>query len=176
MATISEFRAAMGGGGARGNQFRVELSFPTIVASGNLASQSAQFLCRAASLPGSTLNDIPVAYRGRTVHVAGDRDFAGWAVTILNDTDFLVRNAFEQWMNAVNNHATLGGETSSAAYQTDLIVRQLDKNDAILKSYTLVDAYPVALGEIQLSHDAANQIEQFDINFVFNYWTSDTTS
>ena len=176
MATISEFKNALANGGARANQFRVELTFPGTVASGALASAQGQFLCRAASLPGSTLTDIPVAYRGRVIHVAGDREFQGWAIQVLNDTDFGMRNAFEQWMNAVNNHSQMGGETQPATYQTDLIVHQLDKDDAILKTYTIVDAYPVQLGDIQVSHDAANQIEQFDVNFVFNYWTSDTTS
>lgn len=176
MSTISEFKNAMVGGGARANQFRVELSFPSVVASGSLAAANAQFLCKGAQLPGSTIANIPVAYRGKTINIAGEREFAPWAISIYNDVDFAIRNAFEQWLNAINNHTKLGGETQPGAYQADLVVHQLDKNDAVLKTYKFIDAYPIEVGPIQLDYEQSNQIEIFDVNFQYNYWTSNTTT
>jgi hypothetical protein len=35
---------------------------------------------------------------------------------------------------------------------------------------------PVNIGPIQLDYDQQNQIEQFDVEFTFNYFTSNTTN
>lgn len=176
MTSISEFKNAMIGGGARSNQFRVELSFPSVVSSGSLAAVSGQFLCKGSSLPASAIADVPLAYRGKIIHLAGEREFSPWAVTVYNDVDFGIRDAFEQWMNAINNHSKFGGETQPGAYQADLQVHQLDKNGTVLKTYRFIDAYPIEIGPIQLDFDSSNQIETFDVNFQYNYWSSNTTS
>jgi hypothetical protein len=176
MASISQFKTAIQGGGARTNQFRCELTFPAFVSLGSLAGQASQFLVEATQLPGISVGDIQVPYRGRIVHVAGDIEFTGWDVTIINDTDFVIRKAFEQWMNGINNHTTTAGLTSASQYQTDISVNQLDKNDAVLKTYKMTDAYPIQLAPIQLSFGDNNQIERFQVSFQFNTWTSDTTS
>ena len=60
MANIADFKAQMIGGGARPNQFRVELTFPSFVTLGVVAGQHAQFLCKAAQLPASTIETLPV--------------------------------------------------------------------------------------------------------------------
>jgi hypothetical protein len=109
MADIADFKAQMTGGGARPNQFRVELIFPSYVVAGILASAQAQFLCKAAQLPASTIENIPVQYRGRAVNFAGERTFAPWTVTVYNDTNFNVRNAMERWSNGIQNYQTTNG-------------------------------------------------------------------
>ena len=69
MANIADFKAQMIGGGARPNQFRVELTFPSFVTLGVIAGQRAQFLCRAASLPASTIETISIPYKIGRAHV-----------------------------------------------------------------------------------------------------------
>ena len=54
MANIADFKANMTGGGARPNQFRVDLQFPSYVTGGRVAAVQGQFLCKAAQLPAST--------------------------------------------------------------------------------------------------------------------------
>ena len=104
MANIADFKAQMIGGGARPNQFRVELVFPQYVALGFVAGQRAQFLCKSAQLPASTVENIGVLYRGRPVNFAGERTFQPWSVAIYNDTTFGIRNALEQWSNGIQNY------------------------------------------------------------------------
>jgi hypothetical protein len=166
----------MTGGGARPNQFRVELIFPSYVVAGILASAQAQFLCKAAQLPASTIENIPVQYRGRAVNFAGERTFAPWTVTVYNDTNFNVRNAMERWSNGIQNYQTTNGRVNPRDYQTDLVVRQLDRSGAIIKSYRFVDAYPISIGVVQLDYDTANAVETFDVEFQYNYFDSDTAS
>lgn len=175
MANISDFKSQMIGGGARPNQFRVELAFPSYVTLGVVAGQRAQFLCRAAQLPASSIENIPVLYRGRPVNFAGERTFQPWTISIYNDTTFNIRNAFEAWQNGIQNYSTTEGRVNPRDYQVDLSVHQLDRSGAIIKSYKFVDAFPTVIGPIQLDFDQQNQIEQFDVEFNYNYFTSAST-
>jgi len=174
MANIADFKAQMIGGGARPNQFRVELSFPTFVTLGVVAGQRAQFLCKAAQLPASTIETLPVLYRGRPVNFAGERTFQPWTVTIYNDTTFGIRNALEQWQSGIQNYNTTNGRVNPTDYQVDLNVHQLDRNGAIIKSYTFVDAFPTTISAVGLDYEQQNAIEQFDVEFQYNFFTSAT--
>ena len=163
----------MQGGGARPNQFRVAVTFPTAIQNNftGLANQEAQFVVRAASLPASGIQDIVVGFRGRPVHFAGEREFQPWNVSILNDTNFLMRNALEYWSNQIVNYDRTNGRLRPIEYMTDLLVTQLDRDDKPLKTYIFYDAYPTNIGEIQLSFDSNNQIEEFPVQFVYNWFT-----
>jgi hypothetical protein len=175
MANIADFKAVMLGGGARPNQFRVELSFPSYVTGGIVAGQQAQFLCKAAQLPASTIEDINVLYRGRPVHFAGERTFQPWSITVYTDTSFNIRNAIEQWQAGIQNYAATTGRTNPRDYQVDLNVHQLDRNGASVKIYKFTDAYPTNIGAIALDYEQQNQIETFDIEFTYNFFTSNST-
>ena len=176
MANISDFKAQLTGGGARANQFRVELSFPSYVTLGAIAGVQAQILCNAAQLPSSTIEPISILYRGRPVNFAGERTFQPWAVSIYNDTNFNIRNALEQWSNGIQNNGSTNGITNPANYQVDLSVHQLDRNGATVKTYKFVDAFPSEIGDIQLGYDQGNAIETFNVVFQYNYWTSNTST
>ena len=172
MANIADFKAQMIGGGARPNQFRVELTFPTYVTLGVIAGQRAQFLCRAASLPASTIETISIPYRGRPVNFAGERSFQPWTVSIYNDTTFNIRNALEQWQSGIQQYNTTNGRVNPTDYQVDLSVHQLDRNGASIMTYKFTDAFPTNIGAITLDYEQQNAIEQFDVEFVYNFFTS----
>lgn len=176
MANIAEFKAQMLGGGARANQFRVELTFPTFVTAGAAVGLQAQFLCKAAQLPASLIENIPVQYRGRAVNFAGEKTFQPWTVSIYNDTTFNIRNAMEKWSNGVQNNAATTGITNPLLYQADLMVHQFDRNGAIVKTYNFIDAYPTIVSPIVVDYEAVNQIETFDVEFHYNYWISQTST
>jgi len=174
MSTISAFKAQMQGGGARANQFRVELTFPAFVGGqAAAAGQAAQFLCKATTLPASVLEDAPVFFRGRPVHLAGERSYQPWSVTVFNDTNFLIRNVMERWSNGIVSYTATNGIMRPTDYQVDLAVHQLDRNDKVIKTYKLYDAWPQDVGVIQLDFDANNQIEMFEVTFLYNYFTTD---
>ena len=175
MASIDDFKSNLIGGGARANQYRVIMSTPPAIATG-LDVNRASFLVKATSLPGQTISEIEVQFRGRQLYLAGDRTFETWTTTIINDTDFMVRNAMERWMNGINAHSANTGLRNPVDYQADLIVEQLDKDETILKTYNFVAAFPTAISAIDLAYDANDQIEEFTVEFTYQYWTSNTTS
>lgn len=167
--SILNFKASLLGGGARANQFRVTLNFPTFV-NGTSAATKAQFLCTAASLPGQTINVTQVMYRGRQVKLAGERVFDNWQVTILNDTDFDIHNAFENWMQSINNKQENSGMTNPLQYTVSMSVEQLDRNGVTLKMYTFQDAWPTAIAPIALNFGDNDTVESFTVDFAYSWF------
>jgi len=170
---VDDFKSKLRGGGARANMFKATLNFPAY-AGGDVELTS--FMCKAAQLPQSIINSFPVPFRGRELKMAGDRTFEDWTVTIINDTDFAVRDAFERWMNGINAHGANTGLTNPVDYQVDLIVDQLDRDESVIKRYNFRGAFPVNLGEITLDYDTRDAVETFDVTFSYQYWESNTTS
>ena len=170
MANIDDFKANLIGGGARANQFRVTVTPPSGIAIG-LDVRRASFLVRASILPASTLGEIEVPFRGRNIYVSGDRPAPEtWSTTFFNDTDFMVRNAMELWHNGINDFANNTGVIAPSDYQTDLFVEQLDRDDTVLKTYIFRNAYPLEIASIDLTAEAADSIEEFEVTWRYQHF------
>ena len=175
MPNINDFKSKLRGGGARANQFRVVMPFPGFASLGG-ETENMSFLCSSSSLPGMTVEATPIPFRGRTLYVAGDRTFETWTNTILNDTDFKIRNAYERWMNGINNMSDNEGLVNPADYQVDAFIDQLDRNGNVLKSYTFRGMFPTSIDEIALSYDTNNAVESFTAVHRYQYFETNTTT
>jgi len=170
---VDDMKAKLVGGGARPNLFKVTMAFPSFVSADvSLAS----YMCKGATLPAGAITSIPVPFRGRNLQVAGDRTFDPWTITVINDTDFNVRNSFEQWMNGINQHQENTGLTQPSSYMADMIVEQLDKDGTVKKKYDIRGTWPSALGEIAVDYSQENVIEEFTVELQVQYWESNKTT
>jgi hypothetical protein len=175
MPNINDFKSRLAGGGARANQFKVTLPFPGYSVVGGETQQMA-FLCKAAQLPGSTVGEVAVPFRGRNLYISGEREFEPWTITILNDTDFLIRNGLERWMNGMNNMSDNEGLSNPVDYQVDAFIDQLDRNGAKIKSYTFRGMFLTSLSAIDVAYDTNNAVEEFQCTFRYQYFETDTTT
>ena len=176
---VAEFRANMIGDGARPNLFSVSLTFPTIAQNSVAAGQKVTFMAKTAQLPGSTVGTVPVYYFGRELKFAGNRTFADWTLTIINDEDFTIRNSIESWMNAINSHAGNVRNTaalSTSGYTVDATVTQYGKTGDELKKYTFVGLFPVDLAPIDLDWGSNDAIEEYQTTFAYQWWQTETTT
>ena len=173
---ISDFKSKLIGGGARPNLFEVELTtLPDGVTGWD--ADSFQFLCKAAALPAQTIASIDVPFRGRIFKVAGDRTIDTWTVTVINDEDFVLRNAFENWTQQIADLTTNLGATDPSAYMTNAKVYQLGRgsskasqdssgdSNVVLKEYEFIDIFPTSVSAIDLSYDTGDTIEEFTVEF-----------
>ena len=168
---VERFKSALTNGGARPNQFAVQMSFPTYVAGAQLAVARAPFLISVAELPGQTVNPAIVQYRGREVKFVGDRIYAPFTMTVLNDAEMSIRTALEQWMGGMEDYAGKFGRLQPSEYQRDLQVFQLDRNGNALKSYNIANAFPVDLSPVGLDFGANDQISSFTVTFQYQHFT-----
>lgn len=161
---ITEFRSKLGAGGARPNQFRVTLTWPVSVGSG---ASNESLLVSAASLPASNVAGTIVQYRGREVKLPGERTFDPWTITVLNDSDMGLRRKFELWSDLMNSRTTNGGIVQPTLIFSDLSVEQLSRNDDVVRTYVLRDAFPTQVGEIPVRYDQDNVISEFTVTFLY---------
>ena len=184
------------GGGARPNLFEVVLTDVPNFPSWN--KNEFKFMCKAASLPASTIANIDVPFRGRIFKVAGDRTIETWSTTIINDENFQFRNGFEEWMQQISRLENNLGTTNPASYMTNATVIQLGKgvvegaddatgsvasgnnnakyggNDQTvveLARYQFQDIFPTNISAIDLSYDNGDQIEEFTVEFQVNSYS-----
>ena len=167
---ITDFKSKLSGGGARPNLFEVVLSFPAAAPADANVLDKARFLVKTAALPASNISPIEVPFRGRTLKIAGDRTFDTWTITVINDTDFAIRSAFENWMNTINKVSDNTGITNPANYQADAYVYQLDRDGSTLRAYHFYDIFPTNLSAIDLSYESGGDIEQFTAEMQVQWW------
>ena len=177
--SITDFRSRLKGGGTRANLFEVQMSFPTYlsVSDENETINDIPFLVKAAEIPASNIGNIPVPFRGRILPIAGDRTFDPWTVTIINDTNFRLRDVMERWSDSINDLQTAQGRTNPEDYQTKASVIQLDRlgkkpGDTIreLRTYDFTGIYPNVVSSIPLDHGATDTIEEFQVTFNYLFY------
>ena len=174
---VNDFRGRLENGGARPNMFEVVLPPPANISA--LNTEELSFMCKATALPASQVGTIEVPYFGRTIKVPGDREFEQWNITVINDESFDLRDAFERWQTAIASYSTAvnsqrtGGSTSNPfSYTSAGVINQYGKEGEIIKTVTMVNCFPVNVGEIQLAWDNNNQIEEFEVTFEYDYFVS----
>ena len=195
LRTITAFKSKLSGGGARPNVFEVLIpSFPEAAGANTWRTGDSQesdtfkFLCKAASLPASVITPVEIPFRGRILKVAGDRTFETWSTTIINDENFLIRNAFETWMQGMSKNSNATGATDPSSYMAYALVHQLgrgadsgasSKNASTalsgtsltpLKTYTFFDIFPTNVSAIDLSYENTDAIEEYTVEFQVQYW------
>lgn len=173
--TVDEFRSQLTGDGARPNLFQVQLSLPPFVGGAD-AAQRMSFMCNTAQLPGSTLGTVQSYYFGREVKLAGNRTYPQWMVQVINDEDFTVRNAMERWHFAINGPVGNLRDFNAPSineYGVDATVLQFGKNGDVIKQYFFVGLFPIDVSPIDLNWGSNDSIEEFQLTFDYQYWTSD---
>ena len=201
--TIDSFRSRLVGGGARPNLFEVKLVYPEGIATSVADKElpiDTRFMVKAANLPASNINVIDIPFRGRNLKIAGDRTFDIWTITVINDTSFRLRNAFEAWMNRINRVDNATGEVTPIDYQTNAYVYQLGRDVTkagssvgvseyigdsvgklgkqkatnakveVLKTYKFHGIFPTNLSAIELSYDQSDSVEEFTVDLQVQWW------
>ena len=173
--TISQFKSQLIGGGARPNLFEVELT--TLPAGIAWPADNFRYMCKAAQLPASVIANIDIPFRGRIFKVAGDRTIEPWSITIINDEDFRIRKAMEEWVDLIAKLENNLGATDPSAYMVNAKVFQLGRGstpssqtnagdrNAVLREYEFIDIFPTNVSSIDLSYDYSDTIEEFVVDF-----------
>lgn len=178
---ISELKTALGGG-SRANLFRVSISGITASAQSGVSDDYLQVLCKAASLPASTIGTVEVAYNaGRRYKMGGERTFADWTTTILNDEGFTIRKDIEEWQDGIVNISAQSesvgernsydeGVGSGLLRSPTVFVQQLRDDGSVVKTYQLFHCWPSDISSIDLSYDNTDTVEEFTVTWTYDYF------
>lgn len=167
--------------GARPNQFYVDLSLPSAligaIPNASLAENRMKFYIKATSIPTMTTGRATLNFRGGEYKIAGDKNFADWTFTVINDTDFLIRDAFERWNDLIvgNVDRDSAVEDDPMSYMSNGTVAQLSRNGNTLKTYLMTGVWPSEIGAIQLDMGSNDTVEEFDVTMAIQWWESSTS-
>ena len=171
---INNFKNQLTKGGVRPFLFRVQGNIgPTTLA------EPVGYLCKAASLPASSMTSIPVPYRGRTLKLPGTREYAEWSLTFLSDGDFKLRNAFEKWMEDLNKTVANVSQTEhdfNAKHFPDWKIDHLDRKGKPIKSYKFFHCWPSEVAAIEVSVEDTDALAEFTVTMQYSYFTSSDVS
>ena len=136
-----------------------------------------EFLCKATTIPASTVGKVEVPYRGRKLQVPGDRTFEDWTVTILNDTNWQNRSAIEGWMGRISAHTANYSDfdRNDIGYYGQATVSQLDRQNDIIRSYRM-ECFPTSAAAITLDANDTDTVQSFECTFAVNYFTIDSNA
>jgi|TARA_B110000093_G_scaffold169855_1_gene198223 hypothetical protein len=162
---INEFKSQLIGGGARANLFQVQILNPIDPS----ADFKSPFMIKTAALPESSVGQFTVPYFGREVKYAGDRTFADWSVTVINDEDFLVRNSMEAWLNAINSHDS-NTRALPQDYKSNALITQYSKDGTAIRTYVFEGLFPVTTDAIAMDWSSNDTIQEFGVTFAYDLW------
>ena len=184
--SIDSFKSRLVQGGARPNLFEVEMDFPSGVGifDEEIENTTHRMMIKGAQLPASNIQEVVVPFRGRQLKVAGDRRFDPWTITVINDGDFKLREAFERWANFIIKVSDGSGTINPSDYFAEWEVYQLgrantdlnvtgEKNPAnlpILRGYKMWGCWPSVVSGMELSYDTQDTIEEFQVTMQVQYW------
>ena len=164
MSNLNEFVTNLAGGGARANQYEISIN------GDYFKNAKFTFLCRSAQIPGMTVGEVAVPYRGRQIFVAGDRTYDAWTITVFSDTAWTLRKSFEDWSSLIANRDKMAtGALNPNDYYAKAIVEQMDRVGTARATYNLIDVWPTTVDPIDLAYDTNDAVMEFSVTLRFNY-------
>ncbi len=183
---INDMLGALNGAGGitKSSKFFVEIYPPrTFPADYNLF-----FLCDSATLPGISWQpeELRMSGYGNIEKRPIGSVFTDVNLSFYNDSNGKVLSFFHQWMQAIYNFnsninpsgTSKGVPMSTFAYPKDYYgivnISHFDDSGENIITYTLNDAYPIAVGDINVDWSASDQLMRIPISFTYTYWTAET--
>ena len=165
--SIDTFREKLNGG-SKANLFRMEIEVEETIEGVDL--DNVPILCKSGAIPAFTLGVIEVPFRGRRIKIPGDRTYADWTATFINDDNQDIRKSFDNWINSIVN---VDGEealrTGTDSYRCTITVNQLKPDGSVARKYKLFDAFPTDVSAIDLSYDTTDAVQEFTVTFQYHF-------
>jgi len=170
--SISRFSQAFGQG-QRATLFEVEGAIP---GGQDHFGGAKLFFIKAAQFPASTIGFIEVPFKGRKIKRPGDRTFAEWTLTVLQDEENFIREDFVSWMNAINDHDFILGAASAGLFP-DWNIRALKQDGTIpanqnILGVRLISCFPSEVGTLEFNYETVDTFVEFTVTMQYDYWMS----
>jgi len=190
------------GGLSKASKFMVTITRPTTANVGRAdrgpvivgGAENLSFLCDSAYLPGLgyQTDEIRMSGYGNVEKRPYATIFQDIPLTFYSDADGSVFKYFHAWMQSVfafndaaNPNGTVKGlpmnsfQYPSEYYGVVEIIHMNEINttkqaDNTIVKYQLLEAYPIAIGDIQVDWNMQDQILKIPVTFTYTNWTSTT--
>ena len=168
--SVTELKTALASGGARPTLFTI---------TGGEIGAKDEYMIRSGQLPGHNINVIPINWRGRATKLAGYRTYDPWTITILNDDGELRQTIVDRMEKLAGmRDGDRGGKGAYGEHDTanykDYTVTQINKDGTKGNTYTLVNAFPISVGDLGLDWSTEG-FQEYTITYRYDYFTEKTS-
>lgn len=156
------------GSAARSSKYVVYFSLPPEVTK-SATLEEMSFMCKSATFPSVTIGQIEFWNQGRKLPIPGDTSYETlWTVTFYNDANHSIRRTFLAWQAGIDNFQSNTHSGNPGGLFVDMKVCQIDSLEKETAVYTFHNVWVQSVGEISVSADSVDQVQEFDITFSFS--------
>lgn len=186
---INELRSAMNsfGGFSKTSKFHVRI-YPKNTSNSSYIARSLEFICDSATLPGLSwqTDELRMSGYGNIEKRPYSSIFQDVQTTFFCDSDGKVLEFFHKWMQSIYNFDSRAGRLRSTGgikqnlfnypdeYVGQVEITHFDDLGDEIVMYTLNDAYPLTVGDVQVAWEQNDQLTKIPITFTYTSWTSET--
>jgi hypothetical protein len=160
------------------NDFARQFQFRVVqLANTNFGEEQLVYL-ETASLPGRTINNIPVPFMGLQFNVPGTASYPGsdsYAVSFRCDQNYDIRATLENATFNTFDDQVSRGDYNIARNSSTIILDLLGKNKSTIRQYTLYGAYIVSVGDIAYNLGDNGTIVTVPATLAYQYWRVTST-
>ena len=151
---ITKFNTQYSGDYARPNLFEV-----------SIAQMDTKMMIKTASLPATTVGVVEVPYQNRKMKVPGDRTFADWTATIINDEAYVVRGALLSWQQGITGFSQFSSTLGVSDAHRKIEIQPINRGGEDSTHSVNVYGWPSEIGTIDLSWETPDAIQEYTVTF-----------
>ena len=171
IGSISDFRASFNKELARPNRFNVLITLPRIL--GSNSGKFTVYRCEAAQLPGRTLATADQRIYGPTEKYPYQTTYEDLELTFIVTSDMVEKYLFDSWIEKINPSSTNNFEYKYD-YSTTITVNQYDSTDELVYSADFIEAYPIAINQLDLDWSQNDSYHKLTVVFAYTRWFNRT--
>lgn len=168
---LQEFKADIGGG-MKSHSYEVFLKLPPIIASPN---SQLRLKTESVTLPGASFMSVD-NYRPRssglsyTIPYAYNRQEI--ACSHLIDTNGSILTDFNRWVNFIVDTEGIRQYTANyhKHYCVDMTIKIYDPTGKSVKTYTINDAHPLSVDQVQMSWGSNDEIARLNVTYSYTQY------
>ena len=134
-------------------------------------SKDTSLMCEISQLPSLNITTKQFRIQGPAYQRPVGMEFNGEGIpmTFYLDKDLKIKKFFESWMYSVVNPNSYNVKYQQE-YVAPIDIFQLNEQNNSVYNLTLIDAFPRAIGQLDLNAGAANQMHRLTVVFAYRKW------
>ena len=127
------------------------------------------FMCNQMSFPGRSFQTVDSRHIGTPFRLPFSTQYTDVTFTFNLSADMRERKYFETWQQMITN-VHMNSMNFYKEYVMPVHLMQLDKQGQVTYQVTLVEAYPIAIDEVNNSFASQNEVSQCSVTMAYRHW------
>ena len=174
---INDFRSSFVDELARPSKFKVLLTVPpSIRGVAGSDSKTLSFKIENTVLPGRTVATSDLRIYGPTEKYPYQTTYEDITLTFICTGSMVEKTLFDTWMQLINPSETWNFEYKKHYVAPDITIIQYDNSNNEIHKVRLIDAYPIAMNQLDLDWSNDSTYHKLSVVFAYTYWETIATA